>query len=767
MLGRKHSNSTVSMGSDSDSATLASKTRSISSSQSTSSPRKRRFSISSITSMKSISSKINFKNGLIKGVQPNSFAIEFDPDDPWTPRLSSPGVVANIKLPLPVGAALNIKSVSMNIELLSGDQVVAHLETETCPTTNGWKGTQGTLTMDLDAAPMIIHEDQRLAFGALMKTIVFGKGEVGVSISVTAAVTANVILGDVTISKVPFSSSIPLQGMHGLTYSPARIQVLDIVELTDWFLDMKVTAKIYNPSNVKLALNADIRHQLVFADEVIGHCTFPNLALDIGENSVILMLRYMPLSDTGKAAGSTFLTSFFNAERSKLVIQGSSKTATPITPIIPAISSFCLPLSMPGMSFKAGFVKGLTTREFAIAFDGVDPWVPKLSVLGVEAKLQLPFPMPISLTHVQITMNFLSGSSVIAIVETDDIPVTSYFTRKDGAMTFDVVLAPAYVKKSHQSTFSNLLKSIYESSGFVDIPVAMEINATTALLGGEVLLKKIPYRTSFSVQGMQGLAAKLLTVDSLQIVGGTRQHVDAALKLQIANLSNVNVILNSEVTLFLEYLDTTLGTVTLSRCQLKSGDNQVSATAKFMPLSSVAAETGTQLLTRFFGGTDTQVIVRGDPDATGLGPLFGVLSAMRHEVTVPAAKSPLIRGIRFGIGASMVFENVIRANFDLSNPTSAPLSVTHVTATIFYESDMLGSIEEEFEIVIPPGEVVKSPTVKVKMEVSLPDIRAFFAAAGGTLEVHIRASRLGLKIGEFPAEIMYSHDEIPAHLALI
>ncbi|KXS20027.1 hypothetical protein M427DRAFT_131464 [Gonapodya prolifera JEL478] len=704
---------------------------------------------------------MDFKTGLIRGLKTGAaFTIVFDPANPWAPKMSSPGNVASLKLPFAI--PLSVKTANVNINLLSGGATAGTISTGSIAVASSFTGMVGTMSFDLNGATVTVPQEQQPSFATLLQSIFLGKGNVGLPVAVEADAVATVAGSDITISKIAYSTSLPLTGLQGLSAVAPVVQAVDIVTVTDTYIDLRITTRINNPSNVQMNLNSDVVLNLVYSGQVVGTATIPNLALALGDNTVVANARYQPPNPTAVQVGSRLITDFVNGNNVLSTIQGSA-TSTSIAPLIPSLSSLALSVTLPGLNLKANLITGLTTTTFALSFDPANPWSPKLTSPGIVANLQLPFALPLTVKSADININLLSGSAVAGTIATGSIPVNVVFSGTTGTMRFDLNAATITVSGAQQSAFSSVLSTILFGSGAVGLPVAVEANAVTTLVGSDIALSKIPYSASLAVQGLQGFTAAPLTIQTFAIVGGTSQYVDIRITTTLRNPSNVQFAVNSDVTLNLVYSGQIVGTVTLPQLSLNVGDNPISASAKFMPQGAAAVAAGSQLLTQFVGGVDSVVQVAGVSSA--IAPLVPALASLSLSTTFPSIKSPILPRARFGITLTTLFDNTARANFDATNPIGIPLSITHVTAILYRGTDQLGTIDTDLSMTIPAGATVTSPTVNLKISINLASITAIFQALGGTLQANIRASRLSVRVGDYATDITYSQDGVPVSFA--
>ncbi|KAJ3334573.1 hypothetical protein HDU93_007705 [Gonapodya sp. JEL0774] len=475
----------------------------------------------------------------VQGLDVPLVTLVFDPANPWQPRLSSQGVVMNMQLPSS-SIFSNVTAMSMNISVFPvasrtpGNETSIPIGT----LTTGWipaaskfslDGMGANVTADLEEVGIV---DQQTAFAELIKAVFAGSGRVRVPISLQADAVVGTSAGTVSFSKLPYLGDFSWQGLEGLVSSAPTMQLLAVTGGTETYLEMQITIKVTNPSNLALVIYSDVVLQLVYSGQVIGTVTVAKMNLTRGENILVGALRYIPITETAKKIGGPLVASFLNGDASSVTVQGFT-ASTMLAPLVPLLSSVTLPVTLPGMNVKASLIANLRTNTVAFAFDRNNQWTPKMTFLGMVADLKLPFALPLTMKTVDLTIRLLSGSSVMGVMQTGPIPTTSTFTGTNGTMTFDLNTVAVDVAQSQQSLFTDFMRSLIFAVGAVSLPISLEATAAIAAVGADVALTKIPFSTSLALQGMQGFASALETLQSVTIVGGSTEYLDIRITAKV------------------------------------------------------------------------------------------------------------------------------------------------------------------------------------------------------------------------------------------
>ncbi|KXS11583.1 hypothetical protein M427DRAFT_158140 [Gonapodya prolifera JEL478] len=708
---------------------------------------------------------LTIDSNLIRGVEATSFNLVFDPKEPWKPKMSAAGVVARLQLPFVISIAVN--SGILNLKMLSdnGVDTIATLDSGWIPVQSNFSGVQGTLKAELAGKTLVIADNQRQAFQNLLKTVVFANGNVSIPLLVTASANATTAAGNISIAGITVRQTLPFAGVNGLAGTPVDIKSVDIVASQPTYIDLRIRAAIVNPSNVQFALNSDINFDLVASGQIVANVLFPNMSLGLGSNEVTAIARYQPTTPAAKDAGSKLIAAFINGDPATVTIQGNPNS-TQLGPLGPAFSAIKLSSALPAFTFKDSLVTGFSFPQVAIEFDPANPWSPKMSAPAIVANVKLPWSLDLAAKQVDMTISMLDGvgsSTPIAVLKTGPIPCTSQFVASLGTLGIDIVSKTLDVIPEQQGAFINLFKTILFGSGQVPIPLLAVADAVGNVPAvGDVTISGFKYSSSIQVNGLQGLAGTPISLQSFDIAGGSPEGIKLQFTASIANPSTVTLKLNSDVTLQLMYQGHVLGFTTLPNLNLVLGTNTVTATALFAPTDDAAKAAGTALLNDYIKGKDVTVLISGSPTSSPLPPIAPVLAGVSLSGTLPGLTTKLLKSSRLAIDLTRILLFQVPGSFEATNPTSGEFTITYMKANIYYKDQVLGKVDAQTSIVIPPRATVQSPAIYVSIVLSLEIIEAIFKLLGGQFVGKVVTDRIEANLGGYPLTVSgYEQENIP------
>ncbi|KXS20341.1 hypothetical protein M427DRAFT_41581 [Gonapodya prolifera JEL478] len=394
-------------------------------------------------------------------------AIEFDPSNPWSPKMSAPGVTGFVKLPWALG--LSAKQIQMTINMLDAlgsSTAIATLQTGWIPTTSSFTGTTGSLSVSVDGATLNISPNHQQDFVKLLTGVLFGTGTVKIPISALANAVGNVpAVGDISLQNFKYSSSIDVAGLQGLAGTPIVLESFDITGGTADGVTIGFTGSIVNPSSVSLNLHSDVKLQLVYQGQVLGHATLPNLNVVVGTNRVTASALYSPQTDAAKAAGLQLLNSYIAGNPVTVEIKGSPDSS-PLPPIAPVLAGVSITGSLPG----------LTTKLLVRSRMAINPLT--ILALMVDAAFDATNPTGGQFTVTHMTGDIMYRGEILGTVDADTkidiaphatvsspaIPVKLRLSIQDLLAVFDLL--------GNTLTASVVVKSISASIGAYPITVS-------------------------------------------------------------------------------------------------------------------------------------------------------------------------------------------------------------------------------------------------------------------------------------------------------
>ncbi|KXS20722.1 hypothetical protein M427DRAFT_27841 [Gonapodya prolifera JEL478] len=521
---------------------------------------------------------------------------------------------------------------------------------------------------------------------------------------------------------------------------------------------------LVDPSTIGIEMG-NLTFDVALGGNVIGTSLSPNTTISPGPNLLKMTGRLAPGASQSQI--SQMFTDFIGGRDTRLSVIGSDirpadPSKPPVTWLQQAFIGLALEVTLPAN--KSNIITGVETQTFVMSFDPANPWAPKMTSPGVITHLNMPFAFPLEISSVNMVISLLEDGATMANISSGWVPATSKFTGIQGTMAVDLMNGSIVIPTSQQAAFADFLKTTLYATGNVPTPVSIVADSVATTAVGNVTISGITYKTDLNLVGIQGLAASPVEILAFDIIGGTTEYMTMALTTKIVNPSNVEIAQNSDVTFDMVYNGQVVGTVTLPNLTLKIGENVVNATARFSPKTVEAKAAGSELIAAYIGGKDATVSIQGSPNSTVIAPLVPALSSIKLSSTLPGLKSKLMVNSRFMLTPTTATDLIAVAGFDAMNPTSAPLSITHVTGQLLRAGNVLGTMDLDVNFTIPAHSTARSPTLNTKILLNQNSADAIVDALNGNLTVDIQVSTLRIKVGEYVSDTTYTQTGVATSL---
>lgn len=155
---------------------------------------------------------------------------------------------------------------------------------------------------------------------------------------------------------------------------------------------------------------------------------------------------------------------------------------------------------------------------------------------------------------------------------------------------------------------------------------------------GQITLDPIKVNVSTSLWGLKGLSNGLTVINSVDVTGGTTDHITLSIDVGIYNPSSLELA-TGDLTLQLFRETALLGTTLLPNLSLVMGNNSITASGAFTPNNSPL---GQQTLDDFVGGKDVTVGITGYSGSTNVASLLQAFESLNISAILPGLKSQLL-----------------------------------------------------------------------------------------------------------------------------
>ncbi|KAI9304283.1 hypothetical protein BJ944DRAFT_153106, partial [Cunninghamella echinulata] len=324
---------------------------------------------------------------IIHAVNMGHLDLKFDANNPYSPTVSAPNVMADFSVPF--GFSLNITQATQNITMntnKTGDfaQLIVP-----------WSNTQsdqkaGKLQFAINQASLSALNGKNNDFNdytyALTASDLYQFGISGIATTKTSTP-----IGDITLGGITFSVPTALRGLQFLNSTPTAIKSIDMMGGTKEALQLNIGVSMGNPSDFSLSVG-DVIFNMFSGATQVGTVTLANLTLQRGENNVIAKANFDPNSSQ---EGQQMLTSFVMGKASAAAI-GGFEGSTPISSLAKALSDIKINTELPGLSsalIQNGVLKVL-------------PDTVQTGVVNVAVNIANPFTADLSITSVKSSASF-------------------------------------------------------------------------------------------------------------------------------------------------------------------------------------------------------------------------------------------------------------------------------------------------------------------------------------------------------------------------
>lgn len=244
--------------------------------------------------------------------------------------------------------------------------------------------------------------------------------------------------------------------------------------------------------------------------------------------------------------------------------------------------------------------------------------------------------------------------------------------------------------------------------------------AITKLSIGTITLDPIKFNVSSSLVGLNSLNTRPTTVNSVDVLGGTADHIELAIGVTIYNPANLNLQVG-DLYLMLYNGKSAVGTVLLPNLNLLEGVNTLAVTGNFTPDTSAA---GLDTLNAFVGGRDTALTISGYENSTELESLLLAFESLSINTTLPGLKSKLLETTALEVLSTTGYnnDNTTHVTVSLVNPFSSALTITYVNSNVSAFGIPLGAINTQTTFDSKGNSTTVSPNLDMIINLDPPSL---------------------------------------------
>lgn len=477
------------------------------------------------------------------------------------------------------------------------------------------------------------------------------------------------------------------------------------------------TTEMNNPSPFDVALGTAI-FDLTYKGVALGRGTSTDTQLVPGPNNITLQGRLVPHTDAEelKQMGELF-TTYLNGEAAPVVAKGvSTKQAdgTDITWLSQGLQSLVIDVPFkapeavdPIRSIDIGYLNLNFTPETA--------WSPATSSNAVNAKMVLPFGFSVDISEISNEFSIVQDGKEVASLKTpesaskSDIKVVGP-KLTEGTINITLDNSPLQVPQNAHPIFSSFNADLTNSDKSV-FQLVGKARAVARLPIGQIVLDPIKFNVTSGLNGLQGLKDDTI-VESVDVLGGTKDHLNLDLALTIHNPSSLNLN-TGDLTLQLLKDGSVIGTTLLANLNLNMGNNSLKGAGAFTPNASPA---GKQVLNDFVAGKTTEVQVAGYSGSTEVDSLLEAFKGLQLSTNLPGLESKLLESAALTVLPTTGHgNNIAHVTVALNNPFTAGLQIQRIRATVKSHGIDLGTIDSSAAFAAKGKSTTTSPAQNLNL----------------------------------------------------
>ncbi|KAJ3567055.1 hypothetical protein NP233_g6616 [Leucocoprinus birnbaumii] len=538
-------------------------------------------------------------------------------------------------------------------------------------------------TLDADSTFAVVNLDSLTAFTKVLLTEESFEWAIsGENLTVSA-------LG-IDVPGIPFPAKpVQLKGFNGLK-DGVKVLSFDLPENDPaGGIHLTLQASTTNPSDVGIQLDS-----LGFVT-MAGNTMIAPVAASGGvtlaprsTSNMSLVGRLVPQSSSdGLAAVSQIFNNFVAGKPSDVIVQGSSAGPSSVTWLNEGIKSLKVATVLPDQG-PQNIIKSIALNEMDLRFTEATAYDPSTSSSSTDAAFTLPFGFPIDIKALEQTITLGYDGTDFAQLAIPKGPSTTDVQNRIIHLNFENV--PLAVSSGGHSTFQNFLAATtMQKQQTVRLSGTANADASTAV--GMLSLTGINFSVESTIQGLQGLDTKPVTVSSLDVNHGFPDFLLIKTQSTLFNPSNLTIG-TGDVSFDLQFEGKSIGTADIQNMVITPGDMKPPIDVHFAPQGD-AVSAGRTLLENYLQGINSDTSIIGSTSATDIDSLKLALSEIHlSPVTIPALNGTLIKSVSLTFPKNIVDTGVATTSFTLANPFTASVNLLRVGASASYQGVNLGSI---------------------------------------------------------------------------
>lgn len=455
-----------------------------------------------------------------------------------------------------------------------------------------------------------------------------------------------------------------------------------------------------------------------------------------GQNILTLNGRILPYIDNATALAQlgALFTNYINSVPTIVIGKGvsaTSKDGSVVSWLAEGITS--LRTSIPFMPpEKLNPIKGITIDYMSLMYDEAQPYNPTIFSNDLDGQMVLPFGFSLNVSQLATEITIIYKGATVGTATGGFTSASMNITsRTIGGLVGDIhlsmppsqLLLPNTTDAAKEQLIQFQDSFVYSSSAAFEAQGAAKAIADTPV--GKILLDGINFDVMTGLIGLNGLTTYPTIMNSVDLLGGTKDAMSLAVALTLVNPSNLNLSVG-DTTFDLAYQGVILGNATLANLHLKPGRNDFNSTAFFDPNRGAA---GLESLNRFIGGMDTVLNIVGFSGSSKIESLASSLANIKLNSTLPGLSKNLVQSANLTVlNTTGVNNDLASSVVHLSNPFSSDLTITGISANASSHGIFLAKIDSNIRFDAAGRNTTASPSIPLAINLYPPDLMGLIRA---------------------------------------
>ncbi|KAK0559809.1 hypothetical protein OC844_004162, partial [Tilletia horrida] len=536
-----------------------------------------------------------------------------------------------------------------------------------------------------------------------------------------------------TFKNLQFRKHVVFKGMANFT----DIKILDFQLPGDdpaGGITLAVKTALTNPSPFGVEIG-NLNLDLYYKGMYLGPATATNLNLTTGVNIVDLRGRLVPHTNnqTELDLMGELFTGYINGETLPTEAYGRSTTQTNgdvISWLSRGIQALVLqvPLKAPEPIEP---IKAIGIDYLSLVYNQQTPWNPEIFSQALTGQIGLPFGFSLDIVSTSNTISIMYDNVTVGSLDgafSNSSTKLSLISAGQTAGTLDITLPQTPLQLPNDTEAAHQELIMFQNAFTYGDSAGFQLNGSAKALTntpiGQVLLNGIKFNVPTGLRGLDALTKYPTVINSVDVLGGTRDALQLNVNTSLVNPSNLNLSVGD--TTFLLYNQVLLGNVTLPNLNLAIGTNTVIGSSNFDPNRDPI---GIETLNRFVSGQNTQLNITGFNGSSDIASLAPTLGGLKLNASLPGLKATLVQYANLTVlDTTGIVNDIAETRVGLNNPFTAPLTITRIASNVSSHGIFVASIDTPLSFTAAGKTTTGSPNIPLTLNLFPPDIFALLRA---------------------------------------